>query len=158
MLANSCLFLKYYALPPLTPATCCGRDSEEFSSKLEHALSHEPVAMTPELQRRLTWEEATERFLDVAELKAAERPGVLETAVDKLAWAAHNTLTGWKPPVLGCSVLCCAMLCYAMLSSKKVIHWSDGHCKPNEEFVSKHWCRLCRGGRIISNVLMLHRR
>ena len=50
--------------------------------------------MTPELQRRLTWEEATERFLDVAELKAAERPGMLETAVDKLAWAAHNSLTG----------------------------------------------------------------
>lgn len=50
--------------------------------------------MTPELQRRLTWEDATERFLDVAELKASDRPGALETAVDKLAWVAHNTLTG----------------------------------------------------------------
>ena len=70
------------------------RDSKEFSSKLEHALETEPKPMTPELQRRLTWEDATERFLDVAELKASERPGAFETAVDKLAWLAHNTLTG----------------------------------------------------------------
>ncbi len=70
------------------------RDSDEFSSKLEHALESEPVPMTPALQKRLTWEDATERFLDVAELKASERPGLIETAVDKLAWVAHNTLTG----------------------------------------------------------------
>ena len=50
--------------------------------------------MTPDQRKRLTWEDATERFLDIAELKADERPGVLEAAVDKLAWAAHNTLTG----------------------------------------------------------------
>ena len=50
--------------------------------------------MTADLQQRLTWEDATERFLDVAQLKASERPGVVETAVDTLAWVAHNTLTG----------------------------------------------------------------
>lgn len=57
-------------------------------------MERDPKPMTPELQRRLTWEDATERFLDVAELKASDRPGALETAVDKLAWVAHNTLTG----------------------------------------------------------------
>lgn len=83
------------------------RDPKEFSTKLEHALQNEPVPMTPELQKRLTWEDATERFLDVAELKAAERPGVVETAVDKLAWAAHNTLTGWLTTTLVCPCLVC---------------------------------------------------
>lgn len=87
----------------------CGRDSREFSSKLEQALRSEPVPMTPELQRRLTWEEATERFIDVAELKAAERPGVLETAVDKLAWAAHNTLTG--APFFLVTTMCLHTIC-----------------------------------------------
>ena len=79
------------------------RDSEEFSHKLEHALGVEPKPMTAELQRRLTWEDATERFLDVAELKASERPGVLETAVDKLAWVAHNTLTGTPAALTACN-------------------------------------------------------
>ena len=79
------------------------RDSEEFSCKLEHALEVEPKPMTAELQRRLTWEDATERFLDVAELKASERPGVLETAVDKLAWVAHNTLTGTPAVFTACN-------------------------------------------------------
>lgn len=74
-------------------ASVC-RDSDEFSNKLEHALESEPVPMTADMQRRLTWEDATERFLDVAELKASERPGLIETAVDKMAWLAHNTLTG----------------------------------------------------------------
>lgn len=59
--------------------------------------------MTAELQRRLTWEDATERFLDVAELKASDRPGALETAVDKLAWVAHNTLTGTCPALAASS-------------------------------------------------------
>ena len=79
---------------PCSPEACVCRDSHEFSSKLEHALESEPVPMTADMQRRLTWEDATERFLDVAELKASERPGLIETAVDKMAWLAHNTLTG----------------------------------------------------------------
>ena len=78
----------------LSPCPLCCRDPEEFTAKLEHALSHDPRPMTPDQRKRLTWEDATERFLDIAELKADERPGMLEAAVDKLAWAAHNTLTG----------------------------------------------------------------
>ncbi len=79
---------------PCSPVVSVHRDSDEFSNKLEHALESEPVPMTADMQRRLTWEDATERFLDVAELKASERPGLIETAVDKMAWLAHNTLTG----------------------------------------------------------------
>ena len=86
--------------PCSTPSVC--RDSHEFSSKLEHALESEPVPMTADMQRRLTWEDATERFLDVAELKASERPGLIETAVDKMAWLAHNTLTGMVVLQLKC--------------------------------------------------------
>ena len=78
----------------LSSSPLCCRDPEEFNRKLEHALSHDPQPMTADQRKRLTWEDATERFLDIAELKAEERPGVLEAAVDKLAWAAHNTLTG----------------------------------------------------------------
>lgn len=79
--------------------------------------------MTPEQRKRLTWEDATERFLDIAELKADERPGVLEAAVDKLAWAAHNTLTGGQQssalggPGRGCWVTSVGLTCIACLGS-----------------------------------------
>ena len=37
--------------------------------------------MRPEERRKLTWEDATERFLDVAELKPGERPKGWEEAL-----------------------------------------------------------------------------
>ena len=50
--------------------------------------------MKPEERRRLTWEDATERFLDVAELKPGERPKGWEEACDKLTWNAFNSISG----------------------------------------------------------------
>ncbi|KAL3142707.1 hypothetical protein ABBQ38_003008 [Trebouxia sp. C0009 RCD-2024] len=101
------------------------KDSEEFSRKLEHALERDPKPMTAELQRRLTWEDATERFLDVAELKASDRPGALETAVDKLAWVAHNTLTGIEPlrAVLGAGA-------NTLVTPPNLADWEPGYQKP----------------------------
>jgi digalactosyldiacylglycerol synthase len=71
------------------------RTPAEFSAHLRHALAHEPTPMAPEEREKLTWEAATERFLDVTELSAAElRPPPLEAAADAAAWAVHNALTG----------------------------------------------------------------
>ena len=50
--------------------------------------------MRPEERRKLTWEDATERFLDVAELKPGERPKGWEEACDKLTWNAFNSFSG----------------------------------------------------------------
>ncbi len=50
--------------------------------------------MRPEERRKLTWEDATERFLDVAELKPGERPKGWEEACDKLTWNAFNSISG----------------------------------------------------------------
>jgi digalactosyldiacylglycerol synthase len=74
----------------------CGlsRTPEEFSQKLKLALENEPHPMKLEERRRLTWEDATERFLDVAELRAGERPKGLEEACDQLAWKAFNAISG----------------------------------------------------------------
>lgn len=49
------------------------RTPEEFSSQLQRALSSEPHPLTPQQLHSLTWEAATERFLDIAEL----RPGTI---------------------------------------------------------------------------------
>ncbi len=52
------------ALTCTAPLPSC-RSPEEFSKHIEHALAHEPHPMSPEERRNLTWEAATERFLDV---------------------------------------------------------------------------------------------
>ena len=48
----------------------------------------------PKERQRLTWEDATERFLDVAELRAKDTPNMLERAVDRCAFAAFNAISG----------------------------------------------------------------
>jgi hypothetical protein len=71
------------------------RTPQEFSSHLEYALANEPHAMSSDEVNRLTWDAATERFLDVAELTHRDlKPNPLTAAVDNLCWATHNTLTG----------------------------------------------------------------
>lgn len=72
---------------------CC-RTPDEFSEQLKSALATEPHPMRPEERRKLTWEDATERFLDVAELKPGERPKGWEEACDKLTWNAFNSISG----------------------------------------------------------------
>ena len=68
------------------------RNSDEFSQCLEAALSRDPKPLSPEELHSLTWEAATDRFLDVADLRTWQRP--LEAAVDNVLAAAHNTITG----------------------------------------------------------------
>ena len=67
---------------------------EEFSQKLNFAMKHEPKPMKAEERDRLTWEAATERFLDVAELRGEERATKVSAAVDTLAFNLYNYLTG----------------------------------------------------------------
>lgn len=70
------------------------RTPEEFSEKLVYALSHDPKPMSPDEIGRLTWEDATERFLDAVKMAPRERPNPLERVLDNIAYAAHNSLTG----------------------------------------------------------------
>ena len=62
--------------------------------------------MRAEERERLTWEAATERFLDVAELKGEERSTKVSAAVDTLAFNLYNYLTGARASGLACSRSC----------------------------------------------------
>jgi len=70
------------------------KDSEGFSQCLKKALREDPKPLSHEELHSLTWEAATERFLDVADVGPAHKPAPLETALDSLLHAAHNTMTG----------------------------------------------------------------
>ena len=50
--------------------------------------------MKEEERKRLTWEDATQRFLEVAELGPKDRQSPLETAVDAATWKMYNNLVG----------------------------------------------------------------
>ena len=93
------LVVMLFQLTHLSPCECFNglrarRTPEEFSSKLEFAMKHDPHPMKEEERRRLTWEAATERFLDVSELKGEERSPPVSAAIDTLAFNLHNYLTG----------------------------------------------------------------
>ena len=51
--------------------------------------------------QRLTWEDATERFLDVTEISRKERTKPLEAAFDTFAYSTHNALTGAAERCIG---------------------------------------------------------
>ncbi|GMH36656.1 hypothetical protein BSKO_04529 [Bryopsis sp. KO-2023] len=73
------------------------KNPEEFSQCVSAALASEPKPLSEEEQTRLTWEAATERFLDVTELTPHDRPRGLQAVVDNMCWAVHNSLTGVEP-------------------------------------------------------------
>jgi hypothetical protein len=89
--------------PSLHSLLC--RTPEEFSANLHHALNNDPNPMPPAERSALTWEAATERFLDVSELSERDlRPGPLTQAVDSLAYLTHHALCGeWATPVPKCA-------------------------------------------------------
>ena len=86
---------------------------EQFSSHLEHALNNPPAALSPQEQEALTWEAATDRFMDAAEpdhlrtppaspssrSRRRRQPGaaLLEGVADWAAAQLHQTLTGMEP-------------------------------------------------------------
>ncbi|EFJ50110.1 hypothetical protein VOLCADRAFT_116955 [Volvox carteri f. nagariensis] len=69
------------------------RSPDEFSQQLHRALTTEPQPLSPQQLHSLTWEAATERFLDIAELRPGSI-GPLDVALDNVLAAAHNLLTG----------------------------------------------------------------
>jgi digalactosyldiacylglycerol synthase len=73
------------------------RTPAEFSARLRHALATDPHPLSPGEAAALSWEAATQRFLDATELTPAERPRGAEAAADRALGAAFNALTGVEP-------------------------------------------------------------
>ena len=116
----------------LTALVLC-RTQEEFSERLRMALAQEPHPMSAEERRRLTWEDATERFLDAAELKSGERPKPIEEACDRLAWKAFNAVSGQPLPCLSTQGFrsCLVVLCTRLMENSPTSLWKDA--------LWKHW-------------------
>ena len=89
------------------------KTSEDFVAKVKEALENEPYPLTPEQRYQLSWEAATQRFMEFSELdrilskedskssmdnrrpitKSASMPNVTELVDGGLAFA-HYCLTG----------------------------------------------------------------
>lgn len=71
------------------------KDSEEFSRCLDRALKEDPRPLSNQQLHDLTWEAATERFLDVADLSpGAGITSPLESGLDNVLAAVYNAVTG----------------------------------------------------------------
>ena len=67
---------------------------EEFADCIREVLHSEPVPIPPEESRRLTWHDATERFLDAAEpVPTPFRRRFAEAISDGFLAGMHNMLT-----------------------------------------------------------------
>ncbi|OUS43639.1 digalactosyldiacylglycerol synthase [Ostreococcus tauri] len=71
---------------------------DEFSKCVKKALTSEPTPLSAQDSYRLSWEAATDRFLDAAELSPREiNPTLGDKAKEKFAHAMHTTLTSVEP-------------------------------------------------------------
>lgn len=68
------------------------RTPEEFIQCVQKAMTSEPAALTPEERHSLTWEAATNRFLDVAEIKRPK--SFVQDKLEGTGWALYNAATG----------------------------------------------------------------
>lgn len=88
-----------------TFSNCLTYDTpEEFSKCIETALTMDPKPLTVEEQSRLSWEDATERFLDATELAVKDKPAGATAMFENTLWAAHNSLTGIEGSVCDCLI------------------------------------------------------
>ena len=78
---------------------CLVYDSpEEFSKCVQKALTSDPAPLSPQDSYRLSWEAATDRFLDAAELTPREaNPTLGDKAKEKFAHAMHSAMTSVEP-------------------------------------------------------------
>ena len=129
--------------------------------------------MKEEERQRLTWEDATQRFLKVAELGPEDRQSPLEAAVDTAYWNIYNNLTGAATAICGCRRIRtrCAELWYhacnhivaecmgrttpglsfwlqAMLLSAVAAHWTSLALQARSSCGSP-WGPACRRGTIL---------
>jgi len=71
---------------------------EEFSMCVKKALTTEPTPLSTSDSYRLSWEAATDRFLDAAELGPEHANlSLREKASEQLAYALHKTATKFEP-------------------------------------------------------------
>ncbi len=86
------------------------RTPEEFSAHLERALNTPPAPLNEEERNALSWEAATDRFMEAAEPttpRGRARPAAfVEGVADWAAAQLHQTLTGVEVRVL------CARVCF----------------------------------------------
>ena len=75
------------------------RTPREFSAGLRKALAHDPHPVSSEEAAALSWEAATQRFLDACSLAPGERASStsLSAAADRAIYSAHNALTAIEP-------------------------------------------------------------
>lgn len=72
---------------------------KEFSKGLRKALTHDPHPVSSDEAAALSWEAATQRFLDACSLAPGERATStsLSAAADRAIYSAHNALMAIEP-------------------------------------------------------------
>ncbi|KAL3142245.1 hypothetical protein ABBQ38_002589 [Trebouxia sp. C0009 RCD-2024] len=70
---------------------------QHFSEHLQYALLHKPAPLTQHETRELSWEAATERMLDAAELQAGDWPKAASKVAEATLFSAYNAALGLEP-------------------------------------------------------------